>query len=104
MLLPTTFCSLPTAYCPPTVFEHPLFRNDHHNAALADVVFLPVFLEVESNFRALWKVHGPVDDGAADARVATDGDMREKDGVLHFGVTVDADVMGKNRVRNPARR
>src|SRR5208337_4551901 len=95
---------LPTAYCPPTVFEHPLFRNDHYNAALADVIFLPVFLEVESNFRALRKMHGPVDDGAADARVATDGDVREKDGVIHFAVTVDADVMGKNRVRNPAPR
>src|SRR5579862_5787097 len=76
--------------------------GDDGKAAGSDEVVLAVFGGIVSDDGAFGKMHVAVDDGAADAAVASDVDMREDDTGVDFGVGIDADVLGKDGVAHHA--
>src|SRR5262245_34636035 len=64
---------------------------DDHDAALGDVVVLPVLIEVIAEPRAGGNAHVLVEDGAADLRIPSDDAVIEDHRVLDAGAAVHAD-------------
>src|SRR2546428_244437 len=83
------------------LLEQALLRDDHDDAGLGDVIFLPVFFQIEPDLRALRDMDVAVDDGAPDARIAGGFDVGHQDGGLDFGVAGYAHGRRKNGVRGP---
>src|SRR5215475_7581417 len=75
---------------------------DDHDAALGDVVVLPVLIEVIAEPRAGGNAHVLVEDGAADLRIPSDDAVIEDHRVLDAGAAVHADPAAEHGVPDNA--
>src|SRR5215472_3300811 len=74
------------------IFEQRVVTGDDGDAAVGDEITLTVGLGVEAYGGAFRNVDVAVNDGAADAAVAADIDVREQDAGVDLAVGVDAHV------------
>src|SRR5580658_7296693 len=72
------------------LFDHGFGADYDHDAVFGYGVAGAVGFEVVADDRAFGKLDVAIDDAAADAAVAADGDVVEDDGLVDFAETVDA--------------
>ena len=84
------------------LFDQGFLTDYYDDAGFGDVVAAFVGFEVVADFGSLGKADVAVDDGAADARVATDIDVIVEDGFLHFAETVHANVISQDGMLDPS--
>lgn len=84
------------------VFEERVIAGDDGDAAFGDEIALAVGVGVEADGGAFGKMDITIDDGTADAAVASDADVGEENALVNFGIRVDADIGRENAIFNAA--
>src|SRR5580765_4682278 len=76
------------------------FAHDDDDAGVGNVIATLVGFEVVTDFGAFGEADMAINDGAANARMASDIDVVVENGIADFAVTVDSDVVADDGLRN----
>src|SRR5260370_14957064 len=83
-------------------FDEGFLADDDDDAGIGDVEAAAVGFEVVADFSALGEANVAVNDGATNARVASDVYVVVDDGFGDFGIAVDANVVADDGSLHPA--